>query len=69
MIKLLGLHHPFFRPLLRRILTVLAIAIWGIVELASGNAGWAVFAAVLCAICGIAFLIVTDPNADGGIDG
>lgn len=69
MIKFLGLHHPFFRPLLRRVLTMLAIAIWGIVEITAGNFGWAVFAAVLCAICGAAFFIITDPKAHGDNDG
>lgn len=69
MIKWLGLHHPFFRPLLRRVLTVLAIAVWGVIEFISGNPGWAIFAAVLFSICGIAFFIITDPKAHGDIDG
>lgn len=67
-IKVLGLHHPFFRPVIRRILTVLVIALWGGLEFYAGNTGWAIFALALGAICVFAFFIRFDPNTDGDND-
>lgn len=40
--KFLDPQHPFFKPLWRRILTVLAPAAWGLVELSNGASGWAI---------------------------
>lgn len=62
MIKFFGLHHRFFRPLIRRILTLLAIAIYGVVEMFYGHEGWAAFALGLCAVCAYAFFIKPDPD-------
>lgn len=67
-IKFLGLHHPFFRPLLRRVLTLVVIAAWGAIELISGHTGWAVFALCLWLICFVAFFVLIDPQQKGGND-
>jgi len=67
--KFLGLHHPFFRPLYRRVLTVLVIAIWAYVEYTQGNDGWVLFALGLMGACIGAFFIFTDPELDGDKDG
>ncbi|ATN32642.1 hypothetical protein NBH20_09320 [Rhizobium sp. S153] len=40
--KFLDPQHPFFKPLWRRILTVVAPAAWGLVELSNGASGWAI---------------------------
>ena len=68
-IKFLGLHHPFFRPLIRRVLTVVVIALWALVEYSQGNHGWVLFALGLCAVCVGAFFIFTDPQMDGDDNG
>jgi hypothetical protein len=63
MIDFLGLHHPFFRPLIRRIATVAVIAVYGLFGLVFGAPGWAVFAACLILICIYAFFIKPDTQA------
>lgn len=68
-IEKLGLHHPFFRPLIRRVLTVLVIAIWGLLEAYQENHGWALFALFLLTVCSIAFFIRVDPTINGDKDG
>ncbi|MCX8997515.1 DUF3329 domain-containing protein [Rhizobiaceae bacterium BDR2-2] len=35
-------HHPFFKPLWRRALTVAAPVAWSIFEVASGSVGWGI---------------------------
>lgn len=40
--KFLDPQHPFFKPLWRRIMTVVAPAAWALVELSNGEAGWAI---------------------------
>ncbi len=40
--KFLDPQHPFFKPLWRRILTVVAPAAWGLVELSNNASGWAI---------------------------
>lgn len=40
--QILDPKHPFFKPLWRRILTVLLPAVWGGVELYNNAMGWAV---------------------------
>ena len=64
----LGLQHPFFLPLWRRIGTVGAIALWGAGELWLGNPGWATFFALLAAICALEFFILFNPDNYGGDD-
>ncbi|MEL6888950.1 MAG: hypothetical protein AAFO86_09590 [Pseudomonadota bacterium] len=68
MFKKLGLQHPFFLPLWRRVVTVLAITLWGGFELWLGNTGWASFFAILAAICILEFFILFDPENYGGDD-
>lgn len=60
--KMLGLYHPFFRPLKRRIATVGVIALWGLIELVLGNTGWAIFSVYLVITCALAFFIYPDPQ-------
>ncbi|MCO5734722.1 hypothetical protein [Rhizobium sp. SSA_523] len=40
--KLIDPTHPFFKPLWRRILTVVLPAVWGLVELSNNAIGWAI---------------------------
>ncbi len=68
MFSKLGLQHPFFLPLWRRVGTVLAISLWGVLELWLGNTGWAVFFAILAGICSLEFFILFDPDNYGGDD-
>lgn len=68
MIKLLGLDHPFFKPLMRRVLTLFVVALYGLFELTFGHLGWAAFAAALFAICAYAFFIAFDPDDKGNND-
>lgn len=39
--QILDPKHPFFKPLWRRVLTVVLPAGWGVVELANNALGWA----------------------------
>lgn len=39
--NILDPHHPFFRPLWRRVLTVAIPVAWGVFELLSGAVFWA----------------------------
>ncbi|MEO1790195.1 MAG: hypothetical protein AAFR34_10880 [Pseudomonadota bacterium] len=68
MFRKLGLQHPFFLPFWRRAGTVLAIALWGGVEMCLGNSGWASFFAILAGICILEFFILFDPDNYGGDD-
>lgn len=68
MINLLGLNHPFFNRLIRRVLTLVLVALYGLFELKFGHAGWAAFAAGLFAICAYAFFIAFDPEDKGNTD-
>ena len=69
MLKKLGLQHPFFLPLHRRALTVLALSIWAGLEVWGANTGWAVFAMVLLALCVLEFFILFDPQNYEADDG
>lgn len=40
--KFLDPHHPFFKPLWRRILTAALPTAWGGVELYNGSTGWGI---------------------------
>lgn len=62
MFKLIGLYHPFFRPLIRRILTMGVIALWGVIELYLGNTGWAILSVYMVIFCALAFFIFPDPQ-------
>ncbi|MGO4851329.1 hypothetical protein [Phaeovulum sp. W22_SRMD_FR3] len=39
--KMIDPDHPFFAPMWRRVLTTVLPILWGGVELATGNPGWA----------------------------
>lgn len=65
----LGLRHPFFRPFWRRVATVGAVCIWAALELWGGNTGWAVFAAVIAALCSYEFFVLFDAKNYGDDDG
>lgn len=69
MFEKLGLRHPFFRPLSRRILTVLAIVLWGCLELWLGNPGWAIGFAAIAGICALEFFVLFKPENYGDNDG
>jgi uncharacterized membrane protein len=62
MLRLLGLYHPFFRPLIRRLVTMGVIAVWALVEAVLGNPGWAAFCVFLIIFCALAFFIFPDPK-------
>lgn len=57
-----NLHHPFFRPLLPRIVTVAVTAGWALVELVTGSPGWAVMFGAVAACCAYQFFLVFDPE-------
>ncbi len=59
---LLNLHHPFFRPLLPRLVTVAAVAGWALVELVTGSPGWAMMFGAVAAWCAYQFFLVFDPK-------
>ena len=40
---LIDFHHPFFRPLIRRIVVFCVVAIWTVVEYFGGSLGWTIF--------------------------
>jgi hypothetical protein len=54
-----GVHdHPFYRPLIRRVIIVAVTAAWAGVELFySKSSSWAVIASAVCVYCIWAFLI------------
>ena len=56
------LHHPFFVPLRRRVVTVGICAGWALFELAAGSPGWALAAAAVGAYAGYGFFIAWDPS-------
>ncbi|MGE6739533.1 hypothetical protein ACQKGC_04560 [Allorhizobium pseudoryzae] len=58
--KLLDPHHPFFKPLWRRILTVVLPAAWGGVELYNGSTGWALLFLAAAAYAAYELLIMYD---------
>lgn len=59
--KILGMRHPFFRPLWRRAATTALCFGWALVELAGGNSFWALLFAGIGALCLYEFFIVYDP--------
>jgi len=68
MIKLFGLNHPFFEPLIRRVMTLVVVALYGLFEMTFGHPGWAWFAAALFSICAYAFFVAFDPDDKGTSD-
>lgn len=64
--KSLGLYHPFFRPMKRRVLTVAAIVIWGLIELSFGNHVWAMLSLGLFVLCVFAFFVKFEVEEEDG---
>ncbi|WP_050522062.1 hypothetical protein [Pseudorhodobacter wandonensis] len=60
--KFLNVYHPFFRPVLPRLVTVGVSAAWAVFELVSGSPGWAAIFGAVAAWCGYQFFIVFDPE-------
>ena len=60
-LQILDPSHPFFRPLWRRVLTVLLPAIWALVEFSNGETGWAIAFLAISAYAGYELLIRYDP--------
>jgi hypothetical protein len=58
--KFLDPHHPFFKPLWRRILSVLLPMGWGGVELYNGSTGWAILFLAAGAYAAYELLIMYD---------
>ncbi|MBF9036164.1 hypothetical protein HKCCE2091_18110 [Rhodobacterales bacterium HKCCE2091] len=64
---MLGLDHPFFRPLWIRIAVVAVCFGWAAVELSGGNPGWAMIFAAFGAVAVWNFFVVRkDPGGDDG---
>lgn len=60
MIKLLDPHHPFFKPLWRRILTVALPGAWGGIEFYNGSTGWGILFAAAAIYAAYELLIMYD---------
>ena len=54
---LLGLRHPFFVPVWRRVATVAVCFGWAVVELYGGSLGWAMFVAAIGAVAAWVFFV------------
>ncbi len=63
-------HHPFFRPLWRRVLVVAICFGWAIVELVFANPTWALISAAIGAYGVWVFFVTYEPvdEAPGGAD-
>lgn len=59
--KFLDPQHPFFKPLWRRIVTVVAPAAWALVELSNGEAGWAIVFFGAAAYAGYELFLAPQP--------
>ena len=51
------IRSPFFQPLYRRIIVVLALAGWGLFEARSGNTYWAALFLAVAVYCGYVFFV------------
>ncbi len=58
--KLIDPTHPFFKPLWRRILTVVLPAAWGLMELWNNALGWAILFLAASAYAAYELLIMYD---------
>lgn len=61
--KFLDPQHPFFQPLWRRIVTVVAPAAWAVVEFYNESPGWAVIFLGAAGYAAWQLFYVFDPNA------
>jgi hypothetical protein len=57
----LGLRHPFFRPLWRRLLTVALVLGWALFELSGGHLLWAGLFGGLGILAAVEFFLLYDP--------
>lgn len=62
--KFLDAQHPFFKPLWRRVLTVVAPAAWALVEFANGQTGWAIVFFAAAAYSGYELFLAPKPAPD-----
>lgn len=62
----LDLRVPFFRPVWRRVVTVLVLALWTGVELVMGNPYWALLAGGIGVYAIYVFAFDFEPPEDGG---
>ncbi|MCY0150584.1 hypothetical protein OEG84_23485 [Hoeflea sp. G2-23] len=66
---LIDFRHPFFRPILRRIIVFALVVIWAGVEFFNGSVGWTVFFVALAVYIGWGFFLSGQPDeplADAG---
>lgn len=59
--------HPFYRPLVRRIIIFVLVVVWTGVEFLAGSTGWMLFFLALSAYVGWGFFL--SGQADGQADG
>ena len=59
---LIDFRHPFFRPVIRRIVVFCLVAVWTVVEYLGGSVGWTIFFAALTAYVGWGFFISGQPD-------
>ncbi|MCC0034197.1 MAG: hypothetical protein H6887_02880 [Hoeflea sp.] len=59
--------HPFYRPLVRRIIIFVLVVVWTGVEFFAGSTGWMLFFLALSAYVGWGFFL--SGQADGQADG
>ena len=62
----LDLHHPFFRPIWRRVAVMVFLVIWLAIEIVSGSFWWALLVGGIAIYAAHEFFLVFDPPADEG---
>lgn len=60
--KLIDLTDPFYAPIWIRITVVLVLTFWGVLEIALGNALWAIMCISFAAICAWRFATIDYRN-------
>ena len=58
---MISVRHPFLRPLARRVVTSSVVAGWALLELISGNPGWALFFGAVAIFLIYEFFVAFDP--------
>lgn len=61
--QILDPQHPFFKPVWRRVLTVVVPAAWALVELSNGATGWAVLFFAAAGYAAYQLFVVYKPDA------
>lgn len=67
--NLLDVNHPFFRPLWRRVLTVVLPLAWAGVEIATGSVGWGMLFGAAGLYAGYQFFVVKAAAGEEGETG